>query len=71
MTTFSINHYYLYSNVLSVTALIVNDTHREILCFIQFSTRMAAWLLLTFFICLYNQLNSEHSIITYLKSADV
>ena len=25
--------------------------------FIQFSTRMAAWLLLTFFICLHNQLS--------------
>ena len=27
----------------------VNDTHRERLCFTQFSTRMTAWLLLTFF----------------------
>ena len=31
-------------------------------CFNQFSTRMAAWLLLTFFICLRNQLSSIHSI---------
>ena len=35
-------------------------------CFIQFSTRMAGWLLPTFFICLHNQLSSiTHSIITY------
>ena len=27
-------------------------------CFTQFSTRMAAWLLLTFFICLHIQLSS-------------
>ena len=33
----------------------------------QFITRMAAWLLLTFFICIHNQLNSMHSIITYLS----
>ena len=43
----------------------VNDTHREKLSFTQFSTRMAAWLLLIFFICLYNHLGSIHSIITY------
>ena len=30
----------------------LNDTRREKLCFIQFNTRMAGWLLLTFFICL-------------------
>ena len=35
------------------------------LCFTQFSTRMDAWLLLTFFICLHNQLSSIDSIITY------
>ena len=43
-------------------------------CFIQFSTRIAGWLLLTFLICLQNQLSStiyplsrmlSHSIITY------
>ena len=38
----------------------------EKLCFIQFSTRMANWLLLTFFICLHNQLSSIHSTIHYL-----
>ena len=27
----------------------MNDTHREKLCFTQFSTRMAAWLLPGFF----------------------
>ena len=41
------------------------DTHREKLCFTQFSTRMAGWLLLTFFICLHNKLSSIHSSITY------
>ena len=34
-------------------------------CFPQFSTRMTAWLLLTFFICLHIQLSSMHSITTY------
>ena len=29
----------------------LNDTHREKLCFIKFSSRMAGWLLLTFLIC--------------------
>ena len=36
----------------------INDTHREKLCFIQFSTRMDSWLLLTFLICLQSQLSS-------------
>ena len=35
------------------------------LCFAQFSIRMAAWLLLTFFVCLHNQLSPIHSIIVY------
>ena len=43
------------------------DAHREKPCFTQFSTRMAAWLLLTFFICLHNQLSSIYSIITCKK----
>ena len=43
----------------------VNDTHREKLYFTQFSIRMAAWLLLTFYICLHNQLSSIYSSITY------
>ena len=42
-----------------------NDTHREQLCFTQFSTRMAGWLFLIFFIYLHNQLSSIHSISTY------
>ena len=42
----------------------LNDTQREKLCFTQFSKIMAAWLLLTFFTCLHNQLSSIHSIIT-------
>ena len=33
-------------------------------CFTQFSTGMAGWLLLTFFICLHNQLRSIQSIIS-------
>ena len=50
-----------------VGLLLVNDTHRKKLCITQFSTRMAAWRLLTFFICLHNQLNSIHSLITYQR----
>ena len=45
--------------------LLLNDTHKEKLCFTQLGTRMAAWLLLTFLICLHNQLRFMHSIITY------
>ena len=48
----------------------VDDTHRKKLCFTQFSTRMAAWLFPTFFIYLYNQFKSMHSI-TRIKSTDV
>ena len=49
-----------------------NDTHREKLCFIQFSTGMAAWLLLIFFICLHNQLSSiMHSFLLLIKGTDV
>ena len=48
----------------------LNDTLRKKLCFTQFSTRMAAWLLLIFFICLHNQLSPIHSI-TRIKSIDV
>ena len=36
-------------------------------CFTQFSTRIDAWLLLTFFICLQNQLSSIHSILLINK----
>ena len=44
----------------------INDTNRKKLSFNQFSTRMAAWLLLIFFICLRNQLNSIHTV-THIK----
>ena len=33
---------------------------RKDLCFTQFSTRMAGWLLLIFLICLHNQINTFH-----------
>ena len=39
--------------------ILFNNTHRGKLRFIQFSTRMAGWLLLSFFICLPNQLSSS------------
>ena len=50
---------------LGVPKFNLNDTHREKLCSTKFSTRMTVWLLLTFFICLHNQLSSIYSIITY------
>ena len=44
----------------------IMDTHKEKLGFIQFSTKMASWLVLTFLICLHNQLSYIiYSIITY------
>ena len=49
----------------------VNNTHREKLCFIQFSTKIAGWLLPTFLICLHNQLNSIIHFITRIKSTDI
>ena len=42
----------------------INAAHGEKLRFTQFSTKVAAWLLLTFS-CLHNQLSSIHSIITH------
>ena len=47
-----------------------NDTHREELCLIKFGTRMAGWLLLTFLICLHNQLSYIIRSIITCKSAD-
>ena len=38
----------------------LNDTHRKKLGFTQFSASMVAGLLLTFLICLHNQLRSAH-----------
>ena len=32
----------------------LNDIHREKLCYTKFSTKKAAWLFVTFFICLHN-----------------
>ena len=37
----------------------INDTHGEKLCLSQLSTRIVAWLLMTFFICLHDQLSYE------------
>ena len=39
-----------------------NETHREKLYLTYFSTAMAAWLFLNFFIYLHNQLSSIYSI---------
>ena len=44
-----------------------NDAQREKLCFTQLSTRIAAWLFLTFFIYLHNQLSSIYFIITFSR----
>ena len=58
--------YSKYKKFLIMLMLIcINDTHKEKLCFTLFSRRMAARLLLTFFVCLHNQLSSTHSTITY------
>ena len=40
------------------SSFLFNDTNKEKLCFMQFSTRMAGWLLLAFLIFLHNQLSS-------------
>ena len=50
---------------------ILNDTRREKVFFIQLSTRMAGWLLLTFFKCLHNQLSSFMHSTTRIKSKGV
>ena len=42
--------------------MLINDTSREKLRFTQLITKMAAWLFLTFLICLHNQLKSIHFI---------
>ena len=62
----SITHAALFFNTRSF-----NDNHRENLHFTHISTIMAAWLLLTFFICLHNQLSSIHSIITYSRESSL
>ena len=74
--SFENNYKYFFINfsglqqVFPIFKLLIN-THREKLCFTQFSTRMTAWLFLTFFMRLHNQLNSIYSIITFLKSTDI
>ena len=48
----------------------VNDTHREKLVLKRIHTKifeMQGWLLLTFFICLHNQLSSFNSIIVQMS----
>ena len=58
--------YTRYKKCLSMMMLIfINILTGKKLCFTQFITRMAAWLLLAFFVCLHNQLISIHSIIIY------
>ena len=50
------------------------NTHREKLSLTQLSTRfieIEAWLLLTFFKCLHDQLSSIHFNCHILKSTDV
>ena len=52
----------------------LNDTHREnfvLLNSVQEFIEIQAWLLLTFFLCLHNQLISVYYIVTKLKSTDV
>ena len=44
---FGNSHLPVYLNI-STVAPLINDTHMEKLCFTQFSSRMVAWLLLTF-----------------------
>ena len=51
-------HFSLARRKLYVRKYQLNDTDREKLCSIQFRTRMAGWLLLTFLIYLHNQLRS-------------
>ena len=49
----------LHGNSYNIVKFNFNDTHREKLCFIQFtqfSTRMADWLLDLFIICLHSML---------------
>ena len=52
----------------------LNNTHREnfvLLNSVQEFIEIQAWLLLTFFLCLHNQLISAYYIATKLKSTDV
>ena len=52
----------------------LNNTHREnfvLLNSVQEFIEIQAWLLLTFLLCLHNQLISIYYIVTQLKSTDV
>ena len=60
--------HYIAPPIMSSLFEIGEDTHNT--SFTQFITRMAARLLLTFFIYLHNQLSSIHSI-TRIKSTEV
>ena len=53
-----------------VNLLVFNDTHMEklvLLNSVQIFIEMQGWLLLTFFICLHNQLSSFNSIIVQIS----
>ena len=52
----------------SITNYSINNTHREKLFRLLEYMNMAAWLLLTFFICLRNDLSPIHFIIAYSQS---
>ena len=47
--------------------LLINDTHMEELDIVQNFIEIQGWLLLTFFICLHNQLSSFNFIIIQIS----
>ena len=47
--------------------VVINDTHMEELDSVQKFIEIQSWLLLTFFICLHNQLSSFNSIIVQMS----
>ena len=47
--------------------LLINDTHMEELDIVQKFIEIQGWLLLTFFICLHNQLSSFNFIIIQIS----
>ena len=63
------NYRLAHEHLFLVVRDLFNDIHNENLCFTQFSTRLnlniGLWPVLTFFICLHNQLSSIQSIDTY------
>ena len=54
-------------NELIKKRLFVNDTHMEELDSVQKLIEIQGWLLLTFFLCLHNQLSSCNSIIVQMS----